>query len=808
METTTLSHPPQPPASPPMKRRGKSGKGRKGQSLVEFALMLPFLLLLIFMIIEFGRMFQSWVTLQNSARAAARYNSTGQVNYDIFDVTIPVGAPKDLTVLNAIIPCDTNVFNEPGALSNDDLGAVALVNGVQTYTGVDGLFATWYDGTDCDPTQEDHLQYRKDILRLISVMYEAREAVNALGAERLPNSEDHYFEKLNAAGVRELLYSYWLNPMPREDIRGWFNVTICSSRGLLDPVARDNPTIHPSVTGSRFITVRSNSDLTGIPAADLPEEYPMPYCLLNEIPPAPLGGGASTALNHAGLRWLDSGSPGDRVTIAVTFNHPLITPIRPDDINYLTMRARRSIVNESFRAPKSTRILANPKVTGSQGGSSSQVTPTDTTEATATATNTPTDTPTVTPSETPPVFDCAMIDAIWGSPPFQLNAIQLFINNANVEPLELQSVQISWKDIPAPWNNMYMGVMALDDNPHWTGVPASNVKSGGTTSVNTGQLTTGYRFIGAQSGAVWSGIFFNGPSQVEEHMTLYDFSARFVLTSPKGISCTIDLERPPVGEPTDPPPTATLGPTPTNTPNCVTATNQVQLVWSEFTTFGGVKFTLRNNSGRDLILTGFDLVWPDATHPDITGEPSGGYGLAKVLVGGQTLLDTNNQLVWQANPVVKPGNTRLSPPYNNRTIHNQKGTWVGNATLPEGETFIWLDFDSFGGTLYGFGARSHHFDQTRFRIACQGSGGTGGSGGSSSGDVGVNIPTPLPSNTPKPSPTRGPTNTAAPATMTRTATKTRTPGPSNTPTKTLQATLTPSRTPFVMATQPPSGGGE
>ena len=104
METTMLSHPPQPSAPPPTKRRGKSGKGRKGQSLAEFALMLPFLLMMIFMIIEFGRMFQSWVTLQNSARAAARYNSTGQVKYDIFDV--PEGEPIDLIVLNTIVPCE------------------------------------------------------------------------------------------------------------------------------------------------------------------------------------------------------------------------------------------------------------------------------------------------------------------------------------------------------------------------------------------------------------------------------------------------------------------------------------------------------------------------------------------------------------------------------------------------------------------------------------------------------------------------------------------------------------------------------
>jgi hypothetical protein len=806
METSTPSHLSPPSASPSPGRRGRSvlTRGRKGQSLVEFALMLPFLLLLIFMIIEFGRMFQTWVTLQNSARAAARYTSTGQVNYDLFDLGAPLPAEgKDLVVLNAIVPCSPN---DDGG---NDLGTKTVVRGVETYSGNDGLFATWYDGTDCDPTQEDHLQYRKDLLRLISVMNEAREAVNALGAETLPDSDDHYFEKLNAAETQDLLYSYWDNPMARENERAWFNVTICSSRGLLDPVARTPATIHPNIRDSRFITVRSDSDLTGVAAADMPEPYPMPYCLLNEIPPPQMSGstGPYTALNHAGLRWLDAGSPGDRVTIAVTFNHPLITPIRPDDINYLTMRARRSIVNESFRAPKSTRILANPKVVGSQGGSGSLVTATETSPSTATPSATSSETPTNTPSATPPTFDCAAISAIWGSPPFELNNIQLFINNQNLLRVELQSVFISWKDIAAPWNNMWLGVMSLDSDVHWAGTEAQNAKAGGITSVTTGQLTDGYRFVLPQSGAVWQGTFFNGPSQMEDEMTLYDFSATFVLTSETGITCTIELIRPPLGEPTDPPPPPTDGPTPTNTPNCVTATGKVNLKFGGFGSFGGVWFDLTNNSGRDLILTGFDVVWPDATHPDID-PPTNGYGLAKVIVGGDSVVAPDGQRVWQANPPVKPGNKNKLKPYNNRTVSNQKGTWLGNATLPVGTTRIYLDFDTITGKLSDFDAKNYHFDTSRFRIACQGGAGTGGGGDSDDGDVGVDIPTPKPSNTPKATPTKGPTNTAGPATATRTATKTRTPGPSNTPTKTSQATFTPSRTPFVQPTESDSGGGE
>lgn len=44
-----------------------------GQSLVEFALILPVLLLFLLVAIDFGRLFSSWVTLNNSARVAANF---------------------------------------------------------------------------------------------------------------------------------------------------------------------------------------------------------------------------------------------------------------------------------------------------------------------------------------------------------------------------------------------------------------------------------------------------------------------------------------------------------------------------------------------------------------------------------------------------------------------------------------------------------------------------------------------------------------------------------------------------------------
>jgi Flp pilus assembly protein TadG len=56
----------------------KRTKHPLGQSLVEFALILPTLLLIIMGVFEFGRMLQVWITLQNCAQTAARYATTGQ----------------------------------------------------------------------------------------------------------------------------------------------------------------------------------------------------------------------------------------------------------------------------------------------------------------------------------------------------------------------------------------------------------------------------------------------------------------------------------------------------------------------------------------------------------------------------------------------------------------------------------------------------------------------------------------------------------------------------------------------------------
>jgi Flp pilus assembly protein TadG len=56
-----------------MRRRGRGTAGGRGQSLAEFALVLPVLLLTVLVGLDMGRAFYSWVTLNNAARVAANY---------------------------------------------------------------------------------------------------------------------------------------------------------------------------------------------------------------------------------------------------------------------------------------------------------------------------------------------------------------------------------------------------------------------------------------------------------------------------------------------------------------------------------------------------------------------------------------------------------------------------------------------------------------------------------------------------------------------------------------------------------------
>ena len=58
-------------------RRRIGRKSRRGQSLLEFALILPLILLVFVNIVNFGAFFYSWITICNAARTGVQYMVLG-----------------------------------------------------------------------------------------------------------------------------------------------------------------------------------------------------------------------------------------------------------------------------------------------------------------------------------------------------------------------------------------------------------------------------------------------------------------------------------------------------------------------------------------------------------------------------------------------------------------------------------------------------------------------------------------------------------------------------------------------------------
>lgn len=66
-----------------MMLRLRNRADERGQTLAEFALLVPLLVILIFGFVDVSRIYQSWVTIEGAAREGARYGVTGRSDCDI-----------------------------------------------------------------------------------------------------------------------------------------------------------------------------------------------------------------------------------------------------------------------------------------------------------------------------------------------------------------------------------------------------------------------------------------------------------------------------------------------------------------------------------------------------------------------------------------------------------------------------------------------------------------------------------------------------------------------------------------------------
>jgi len=76
---------------------------KKGQSLVEFAIILPILVLIIFGIIEFGLLMNSYIVIQAASREGARIGIVGGTDEDILDSVYTAASNLDINRINVNI---------------------------------------------------------------------------------------------------------------------------------------------------------------------------------------------------------------------------------------------------------------------------------------------------------------------------------------------------------------------------------------------------------------------------------------------------------------------------------------------------------------------------------------------------------------------------------------------------------------------------------------------------------------------------------------------------------------------------------
>ena len=783
------------------RRRTPSGfppkRARRGQTLVEFALTLPILLMLIWAIIEFGRIFQAWVTIQNAARTAARYAVTGQYNQTWFqDMNNPwtpdsAGGFQDGQV--PTLPVDYVVTYPDGQKPGDGVPCtITDSRGAFVYSGTykggdtwrfpgpDGgggaetdeyYFASHWNGINCEPSLDEHKWLRQDILRLISMTDAARVGAAGLALQpwlRIPGTGINTEPYRDATTIRDAS----LRP-------GWFHVFVCSSRPSLTDEARiDQKKPRYNYLRSHVTTATNKADYEmdaeGIRLCTVEEQVPFGGQDMNAVRPY------ANPADRVGINQYDAGGPGDFVEVVVYFNHPLVTPLgfgRNDGTGpYIQLQARRVMINESFRTARVLELPSQgfatyvPTVPAPPGNTN---TPTVRPSETPVPSRTPVPTSTATATSTP-VPQCT--DPVTGQPLISVvggivldgQYVKVTFTNANFAPVLIEAVQVNWS-VTNPYTSIYPSEMRIttQGTPHWAydGVstaPAPNSIFNDSTVgwINgIGPVYANRALAGAQGSptvnTTWQMRMVNGPADLSTHYTPSNFG-RINFTIDLGAGGTCDIG---IGTPPDPPETPT--------PQVCTDPNLYSLSFIAFQTFGVVRFNFRNNDTVPRAITSFNFGWK-SYFPNMT--------LARIAAKGSSAFSPDTVVLWQASP----GDD--SPPTG---ATRTDADWGSEPVFAPGETgAIWLDFDGTNGNLqaeYPSQAFVSDFNGSYVEL-------------SDSTTCRVNLPnaaTPVGTATFTLTPSITPSRTPS---LTPSLTPSRTPSITLTPSQTLTPSLTPSRT--------------
>lgn len=368
------------------------------QSMVEFALVLPILLILIFGIIEFGRLFQAWLSVQNSARFAVRYAVTGDYDTSYCNAANYAAAAS----ADAFTWFDVNGNNTHD--SGENISLPTSIAAADTYSS---------DAQDCK------------IPNKYQIALQSSAPFSGISASKRTQAMTTAIQNMTAA-LEDYARLESIQHVTRTD-------AFAISR---NPTFDDNPT-YEDTPGYFNVVVYSSRVISG--------------------------GGAVTYADPAnGVYWdvspnEDPGAPGDRVAVAVDFNHPMITPFLMSVWPYVHLTTIREGIIENFRSSKVINVAP------------SNLLPSSTPSPTYTITLTPSYTPTTTPSETPTLTPS-------NTPTKTLTPSTTLTPSMTLTPTNTYTPSMTYTTTPAP---------DCDDITVTMGLKA------GTTNILSGTVTNG-----------------------------------------------------------------------------------------------------------------------------------------------------------------------------------------------------------------------------------------------------------------------------------------------------------------------------
>lgn len=126
------------------RRRRKSGARDRGAAAVEFALLLPVLLVVLFGLIDFGRALNAQITLTQAAREGARLDALGDTNAQV--IARAKGAatglsPVTVTEVYACQSGDAQAGNDATVKTSYSFSFITPVGAIASLLGGSGFGA-------------------------------------------------------------------------------------------------------------------------------------------------------------------------------------------------------------------------------------------------------------------------------------------------------------------------------------------------------------------------------------------------------------------------------------------------------------------------------------------------------------------------------------------------------------------------------------------------------------------------------------------------------------------------------------------